>query len=73
MALNYRVVDVRTDVIDPQEITVEGARSPEDAARQALGIDVVRSGHRRDLVARVYWQSVGQPVTMVRLYGRVSE
>jgi len=71
MALNYRVVDVRTDVIDPQEINVEGARSPEDAVRQGLGVDVVRSGHRRDLVARVYWQSLGQPVTMVRLYRRL--
>ncbi len=71
MALKYRVVDVRTDVIDPQEISIDGARSPEDAARQALGMDVVRSGHRRDLVARVYWQSLGQPVTMVRLYRRL--
>lgn len=72
MAISYRVVDVRTDVIDPKEITIEGARSPEDAVRQALGVEVVRSGHRKDLVARVYWQPIGQPVTMVRLYGRVT-
>jgi len=37
-------------------------------SREVLGLDVVyRSGHRRDLVARVYWQSVGGK-TMVRLY-----
>lgn len=72
MAISYRVVDVRTDVIEPKEVIIEGARSPEDAVRQALDVEVVRSGNRRDLVARVYWQSLGQPVTMVRLYRRVA-
>lgn len=72
MAITYRVVDLRTDAIDPTETIVETARSPEDAGRQVLGVDVVRSGHRKDLVARVYWQPMGQPVTMVRLYGRIA-
>ena len=72
MAITYRVIDVRTDVIDSAEITISGARSPEDAVRHALGLEVVRSGHRKDLVARVYWQPTGQPVTMVRLYTRVA-
>jgi hypothetical protein len=72
MANTYRVVDLRTNIIAPTETTVTTARSPEDAVRQVLGLEVVRSGHRKDLVARVYWQPVGQPVTMVRLYGRVA-
>ena len=72
MAITYRVVDVRSDIIDPTETIITDARSPEDAARQALGVDVVRSGQRKDLVARVYWQSLGQPMNMVRLYRRVA-
>ena len=71
MAITYRVVDVRSDVIDPTETIIIGARSPEDAVQQALALDVVRSGQRKDLVARVYWQSPGQPLNMVRLYRRV--
>nr|WP_295887978.1 hypothetical protein [uncultured Devosia sp.] len=71
MTITYRVVDVRSDIIDPQETTITGARTPEDAARQALDLDVVRSGQRKDLVARVYWQSPGQPMNMVRLYRRI--
>ena len=72
MAITYRVIDMRTSIPDPAEITIESARSPEDAVRLALDIDVVRSGRRRDIVARVYWQPQGQPVTMVRLYRRVA-
>jgi hypothetical protein len=73
MTLSYRVLDMRTDTTNPAEFTVARARSPEDAVRQALGLELVRSGHRRDLIARVYWQPDGQPVTMVRLYRRVGE
>jgi hypothetical protein len=73
MTTSYRVLDMRTEMTSPAELTVARARSPEDAARQALGLDLVRSGHRRDLIARVYWQPEGQPVTMVRLYRRVGE
>ncbi|HTO28478.1 MAG TPA: hypothetical protein VL017_07790 [Devosia sp.] len=72
MAITYRVVDVRSDVIDPTEITITGARTPEDAARQALDLDLVRSGQRKDLVARVYWQAPDQPMNMVRLYRRIT-
>ena len=70
MALSYRVVDLRNGTVDPSEIIIEGARSPEDAVRQALDLQVVRSGRREDLVARVYWQPLGQPMNMVRLYSR---
>lgn len=72
MANTYRVLDMRASVSDATEITIESARSPEEAVRQALDTDVVRSGHRRDIVARVYWQPQGQPITMVRLYRRVT-
>lgn len=71
MVLAYRVVDLTTVVIDPVDTIIEGVSSPEDAARQVMGIDVVRSGVRKDLVARVYWQALGHPVTMVRLYRRL--
>lgn len=68
MAKNFRVVDLRPQ---GKEVTVEGASSPEDAARKALGIDVVRSGAKKDLVAKVYWQPMEQPLTMVRMYAKV--
>jgi hypothetical protein len=68
MAISFRVVDLRTDNPDAVDIIIEGVRSPEEAAQQALGLRVVRSGSKKDLVARVYWQQVGQPLTMVRLY-----
>ena len=58
MSRSFRVVDLR-------------ARSPEEAAREALGIELVRSGAKRDIAAKVYWQPVGQPLTMVRLYSKV--
>lgn len=74
MTKSFRVVDVRPDalVVDT-DVVIEGVQSPEAAVREALGIKVVRSGARRDLVAKVYWQPVGQPLTMVRLYARTEE
>ena len=68
MALSYRVIDLRTNVIDAVDILVDGVTSPESAAERALGVRLVRSGSKKDLVARVYWQPLGQPVMMVRLY-----
>lgn len=68
MLVHYRVVDLRTRLIAPAELIIDTARSPEDAVKQALSMDVFRSGHKMDLVARVYFQTTGQPVTMVRLY-----
>lgn len=74
MTKSFRVVDLRQDalVIDT-DIIVEGVLSPEAAVRDVLGIQVVRSGAKRDLVAKVYWQPVGQPLTMVRLYAKNDE
>ncbi len=62
----FRVIDVRSNVIEAEQKVV--GSSPEDAARQALGIDVFRSGPRQHLVARVYWQGFSGPPNMVRLY-----
>lgn len=71
MAKSFRVVDLRQDgpLVDT-DIIVEGVQSPEAAVRDVLGIQVVRSGAKRDLVAKVYWQPIGQPLTMVRLYAK---
>lgn len=71
MTRSFRVVDLRQDalVVDT-DIIVEGVPSPEAAVRDVLGIQVVRSGAKRDLVAKVYWQPLGQPLTMVRLYAK---
>jgi hypothetical protein len=68
MIHHFRVVDVRTQA----ERTVQSG-SPENAAREVLEQDVVRSGQPRDLIARVYWQEGENPMNMVRLYQRVED
>ena len=74
MTKSFRVVDLRHDaLVADTDIIVEGVQSPEAAARDVLGIQVVRSGAKRDLVAKVYWQPIGQPLTMVRLYAKSEE
>lgn len=71
MTKSFRVVDLRHDaLVADTDIIVEGVQSPEAAVRDVLGIQVVRSGAKRDLVAKVYWQPLGQPLTMVRLYAK---
>ena len=71
MANPYRVRDLRmTDEAIP-EIIVDGVKSPEAAVRKALGLDLVRSGSKKDLVAQVYWQLAPEAINMVRLYSRV--
>ncbi|HEY0033328.1 MAG TPA: hypothetical protein VGB81_08690 [Devosia sp.] len=67
---NYRVVDCRSAIIDPNEIIISQASSPEDAAFKAMGETLVRSGRRSDLRARVYFQHPNQPMSMVRLYSK---
>lgn len=65
---SYRVIDL----IAPGQPEFEvKANSPELAARDALGEEVVRSGAKRDLRAKVYFQHPEQPVSMVRLYSKV--
>lgn len=67
---SYRVVDCRSDVIDPKEVIIDNAGSPEDAALKAVGEVLVRSGRRQDLRVRVYFQHPGQVMSMVRLYSK---
>jgi hypothetical protein len=67
---SYRVVDCRTDVIDPKEIIIDNASSPEDAALKAVNEVLVRSGRKGDLRVRVYFQHPGQVMSMVRLYSK---
>lgn len=66
---SYRVVDARSDKPISTEAIVQ-TFSPEAAAKSALGLDLVRSGRKLDLAARVYWQNAGQPLSLVRLYLR---
>ena len=67
---NYRVVDCRNTIIDPNETIISQAGSPEEAAFKAIGETLVRSGRRSDLRARVYFQHPNQPISMVRLYAK---
>jgi hypothetical protein len=66
MPTRYRVIDLSSMVIDADELIVQST-SPERAVREALGVEVVRSGARGDLRARVYFstrvnQSPGSPL-----------
>ncbi|KRA97870.1 hypothetical protein ASD83_12385 [Devosia sp. Root685] len=62
----FRVIDLRSDAVEPERIVV--ARSPEEAALQALGEKGVRGGQNRNrLICRVYWSEDVQ-TNMVRLY-----
>jgi hypothetical protein len=66
--LRYRVTDLRPQGEDSFDVIIENTRSPEDAAQQALGLEVVRSGATADLVACVYWERIGQEELSVLLY-----
>ena len=71
MAIPYRVLDLRVTDGGYPEIIIDGVKSPEAAVKKALGLDLVRSGSRKDLVAQVYWQLAPEATNMVRLYARV--
>ncbi len=68
MAKHFRVIDLRSATIQPERIVVAG--TAEQAGYQVFGTELVRSGTRSDLVARVYWHRPGQAMNMVRLYRR---
>lgn len=72
MATSYRVVDVRVGAAETAGVIITGVRSPEQAAETALELKLVRSGARKDLVAKVYWEkAAGDAPSMVRLYSLV--
>ncbi|SMQ63363.1 hypothetical protein SAMN06295905_0802 [Devosia lucknowensis] len=64
---SFRIIDLRSGTISP-ELHAE-AKSPEMAAETALGLKLVRAGHPRNLVCRVYWQDANN-TNMVRLYSK---
>ena len=67
----FRVVDLRSTVIDPSERLVE-ANTAEAAASIILGIDLVRGSSKNARpVARVYWRDTAEMTNMVRLYARL--
>ena len=67
---SFRIIDCRSQIIEPEEIVVAQASTPEDAAFKAIGEQLVRSGRRSDLRVRVYYQHPNQPMSMVRLYAK---
>ena len=67
----FRVVDTQRTTAELDALVT--AHTPEAAAQQVLGFDLVRSGPPRSLRAKVYFQEDGQPMTMVRLYIRATD
>jgi hypothetical protein len=67
----FRVIDLKL-LAEDSEVVVK-AVTPERAAKLALGVDLVRSGSKRNLRARVYFQHPGQSLSMVRLYTKVED
>ncbi|MBJ6988740.1 MULTISPECIES: hypothetical protein [unclassified Devosia] len=63
----FRIVDLRAAQKETEHKL--DAQTPEAAAGEALGMHLFRSGAKRDLICRVYWQSPGG-TNMVRLYGK---
>lgn len=68
----FRVIDLKLAPNNPAEFVVQ-AITPERAAKAALGVDLVRSGAKQNLRARVYFQHPGQSLSMVRLYTKVED
>jgi len=70
MPKEFRVVDCRTTLVEPTQVTIV-ADTPEHAARLAFGEELVR-GNRKPgaLRARVYFVGAEGKLTMVRLYSK---
>lgn len=63
----FRVIDLQTEIIDPEPRIIQ-AGTPEKAAELVLGVQLFRSGAKKDLRARVYWKQADGITNMVRLY-----
>ena len=69
----FRVVDDDAGFVNREPKVVTGAKDPEEAARMALGVDLVRNGAPGYLRAQVYFcPELGQATSMVCLYSRAS-
>lgn len=63
----FRVVDLRPDATEPEQFIK--ASSPEAAAANALGSQLVRGNRGRGKpVCRVYWQDSTGETTMIKMY-----
>lgn len=67
----YSIIDLHNILTSSDGVVVE-ATSPEKAAAALFGEELVRSGARRELRAKVYFQHPGQVRSMVRLYQKVA-
>lgn len=70
MPNQYRVVNL-SPAVNGQSDQIITAASPEKAGADVLGIELVRSGAKADLMAKVYWQVADNATNMVRLYKKV--
>ena len=69
MVIEFSIVDVQAEN-NAATSEIVRANSPEQAASIALGLDLLWSGKKQNLWARVYSQRERQPKSMVRLYQR---
>jgi hypothetical protein len=71
MSKSFRVVDFRQNLAGADCAPVVDVATPEQAVRQAIGEDLVRSGVKGEFVAKVYFQNGDSPMNMVRFYRKV--
>ena len=68
MTYSFRVIDLRSAIIDA-EVRIVETTSPETGGAGCSRVDPVRNGSKKDLIARVYWhKSPSEPTNMVRMY-----
>lgn len=70
MPNQFRVVNLSPAATDQCDQLITAA-SPEQAGSKVLGMELVRSGAKADLIAKVYWQNGDNATNMVRLYRKV--
>ena len=69
--LEFRVVNLLEEE-GPKEVLVK-ARTPEEAAKKVLGLDLVRSARASIVGAKVYFHHPGTAPSVVRLYLRAQD
>lgn len=68
MPKTFRVIDLRQSVETETQVVAD---TPDGAAHQVLGIEIVRGGKKRALVAKVYSET-DSGLSMVRFYARAA-
>ena len=69
--IEFRVVNLLEEE-GPKEVLVK-ARTPEEAAKKVLGLDLVRSARASIVGAKVYFHHPGTAPSVVRLYLRAQD